>query len=724
MKLETTYETLKLLLQVSKLEKSEASAQMGMMGKEDLELFQFIQFCSQHSGKNNYHFIPYELDEEDIPYFFDDVKYKAVLFNVDFDTVYIYDSKYNNGVEGKIIKLKDKEKETFKPEELNYKDLLKTNGKFFALLVENFDPLFRPDYNDLTSNELEGKPIRRFLRLLRPEKKEIIYLYVYAAFNGLVNLSLPVGIQTIIGLIMGAQISTSLVLLITLVIIGVLVSGGLQIMQLWIVEAIQQRIFARSAFEFAYRVPRIRLDAMLKSYPPELMNRFFDTLTIQKGLPKLLIDFSTAVIQIVFGLLLLSVYHPAFVFFGLTLGLMAFGIIRYTGPKGLAASLMESKYKYQVAFWLEEIARTMRVFKLAGDTQLPMKKTDYLVTGYLKARKKHFAVLMNQYGFIVIFKTVITGGLLILGSTLVLQQQINIGQFVAAEIIVILIVNAVEKLIQSIDNIYDLLTAVEKLAGVTDFPLDRDDGLPFQFVDRGKSDGIELDINNLTYYAPLSNKPIIKNIQLHVDPGEKICIAGENASGKSTLLSVVDGLHDNYEGSIAFNGVSLTNINLRSLHNHVAENFSRELVFNGTLYENITLGRKDIPFSQVQLAIEVSGLEKFIQQLPEGLDTVLVPEDRTIPNSETRKIVFARCIAENPKLILLEEFLGVFDNVQKLKVVEYITNNNKATTLAISNDSYFASKCDKVLIMEKGEIKYFGVFSEIRNNPELMKNFN
>lgn len=723
MKLETTFETLKLILQVSRLEHSKAWYQQGLSGRTDLDLKDFIDFCAQHSGKNNFHYIPFDLEDDDIPYFLQDVKYKALFFNEDFSVVYLYEKNTTVSTGSTLIEITEKNSSHINLSELEKINLYKSEGKILALLIENFDPLFRPDYYDLKKESLEGKPIKRFLRLLKPEKKEIIYLYIYAAFNGLVNLSLPVGIQTIIGLIMGAQVSTSLILLIALVILGVLLSGGLQVMQLWIVEAIQQRIFARSAFEFAYRVPRIKLDSLIKQYPPELINRFFDTVIIQKGLPKLLIDFSTAVIQIIFGILLLSVYHPAFIFFGITLGLIAFAIIRFTGPLGLQASLMESKYKYKVIYWLEEVARTMRVFKLGGETQLPMKKTDHLVTHYLKSRKKHFGVLMNQYGFIVLFKTIITGGLLILGSTLVLHQQINIGQFVAAEIIIILIISAVEKLIQSIDNIYDLLTAVEKIGSVTDFPLDRDDGLPFQFINKEK--GIELELENLTYHAVNSDKIILNKVNLKIQSGEKICIAGANASGKSTLLSIVDGLHDNYEGSISFNGVNLNNINLRSLHNHVAENFSRELIFNGTLHENITLGRSDIQYKNIKKALEITGLDKLIQQLPDGLDTELIPEDRTIPNSEIRKIVLARCIAENPQLILLEEFLGIFDNVQKRKVIQYLTNKeNTATILAVSNDSEFASKCDRVIIMEKGEIVFEGAFEEVRKKQDLLKNFN
>ncbi|OWY25108.1 hypothetical protein C7N43_35435, partial [Sphingobacteriales bacterium UPWRP_1] len=239
-------------------------------------------------------------------------------------------------------------------------------------------------------------PLKRFFRLLSVDRKDITYLYIYSIFNGMINLSLPLGVQAIIGIIAGGQMITSWVVLVAIVTIGVVLSGGLQIMQMVISETLQQRIFTRASFEFAYRIPRLKLEALNKQYVPELINRFFDTLSLQKGLTKILMDFSASVLQILFGLLLISFYHPLFLLFG-TLVVGVILIIFYiTGPQGVATSLKESKYKYEVAHWLEEIARTMNTFKLHGNSSLPLTKTDDITNNYLAARKKHFSILLWQ----------------------------------------------------------------------------------------------------------------------------------------------------------------------------------------------------------------------------------------------------------------------------------------------------------------------------------------
>ena len=149
---------------------------------------------------------------------------------------------------------------------------------------------------------------QRFVGLLELDKRDIRQIIYYAIFAGVVALSLPLGIQAIVNLIQGAQISSSWVVLVVLVTLGVAFQGGLQLMQVRILENIQQKIFTRSSFEFAYRFPKIKTSELGKYYPPELANRFFDTLIVQKGLSKILIDFPAAILQIIFGLLLLSFY--------------------------------------------------------------------------------------------------------------------------------------------------------------------------------------------------------------------------------------------------------------------------------------------------------------------------------------------------------------------------------------------------------------------------------
>lgn len=560
-------------------------------------------------------------------------------------------------------------------------------------------------------------PVKRLFRLLSNEKKDIYYLYVYAIIVGVVGLSLPLGVQAIISLVSSGMIFNTVILLIGFVILGTLVVGALQIMQLWIVEILQRRVFTKAAFEFAFRVTRLKMESILHHHVPELMNRFFDVLTIQKSLPYLLIDLSTAILQIFFGLLLLAFYHPFFVFFGLSLIGFLTLIIYLTGPKGLKTSIVESKYKYKVVYWLEEVARTVSSFKITGYTSLPIVKTDYNVHNYLSNRIAHFQVLVKQYAYVIIFKTAVTGGLLIIGSLLVIDKQITLGQFVASEIVIILILNSVEKLINYMSVVYDALTAVDKIGLVTDLPLEREGGI--KFPDNGQK-GVYIKARNLSYVYETNKREALRNINLDIADGERICITGYNDSGKSTLLSILAGLYTGYKGAVTIDSISLREYDLPSLRNVVAKNISQEDLFEGTILENITVGKRTVHYNDVIWAIEMVGLSDLIQALPDGLQTNLNSGGKTFSSSVTNRLILARCIAQHPKLLILNDFFHNFQKSEKIKLIKFLTDpTNPWTLVAASDDPIIMEACDKVLVLREGEVAMQGSFEELSENKDF-----
>jgi len=548
-------------------------------------------------------------------------------------------------------------------------------------------------------------PVQRFWRLLKPDHAEIQNVYIYAIFSGLVSLSLPLGIQAIVNLIQGGQISTSWIVLVTFVVLGVAITGILQIFQLRITENLQQKIFSRAAFEFAYRIPRIRMEALYNHYAPELMNRFFDTVSVQKGLSKILIDFSVASLQVIFGLILLSFYHPFFIFFSLILMILVYAIFRFTGAKGLNTSLEESKNKYKVAYWLEELARTATTFKLNGNTDLPLQRTDQHVGNYLKARESHFSVLIQQYSLLVVFKVLVATGLLAIGGILVMEQLMNIGQFIAAEIIILLVMASVEKLILNFETIYDVLTALEKIGQVTDMELEPDQDKGLDLSENCTTECIRVELENVSFRYPGNQHKTLKDLNLILKDGEKIMISGENGSGKSTLLQIIAGLFEVQGGTISYNGLPKGNLNLASIRAVIGDSLSQEELFDGTVLENIAMGRESVSFNDVKWAVENVGLTQFIKGLPNGFNTRINPVGKNLPRSVVQKLLLARSISGRPKLLLLEDTLKYIDEMERNKIIDFITSEeNPWTLVAISSDEYLSKRSDKVVLMKEGQI--------------------
>ncbi|MDM9631360.1 peptidase domain-containing ABC transporter [Robiginitalea aurantiaca] len=542
---------------------------------------------------------------------------------------------------------------------------------------------------------------QRLIGLLTLEKKDVLQVFYYAIFAGLVNLSLPLGIQAIINLIQGAQVSTSWIVLVVLVTLGVAFVGLLQLMQIRIIENLQQKIFTRASFEFAYRFPKIKMDELQNYYPPELANRFFDTLTVQKSLAKILVDFPAALLQIIFGLLLLSFYHPFFIIYGLLLVLLIYIVFKYTFQRGLQTSLDESKNKYKVAHWIEEVARCIVSFKLSGKTSLAIDKNDALVSSYLDARESHFKILVIQFVQMIGFKVLVSAGLLLIGGLLVLNQEMNIGQFVAAEIIILLVISSVEKLILGLETFYDLLTSLEKLGQVVDKELEPVGGeKPFE-----DGQGFFVELKDVSYNIPGRQKRIIDGINMEISPTCTILLKGSSGSGKSTLLRLIAAILEPDDGQIFINEVSLKGVNLNYYRSHLGKSLPEETPFEGTILENLTFGDKSITMEQVYWALEKTKLISFVKEQPMGLNTVLYPEGKQIPFTVGKKLVLARSILRKPKLLLLKDPLDHFRSDEANEVMDFLTDSSNGWALiVVSENERWASRCGRVIYIEDGKI--------------------
>ena len=543
-------------------------------------------------------------------------------------------------------------------------------------------------------------PLARILDLVRLEKAEIWSIYFYAILNGLILLSVPLGIQAIVGFVLGASFRASIYVLILLVVVAVLVSGLMQINQMKIIEKIQQRIFVRYAFSYADIIPRLDLKKADGIYLPELINRFFDTATLQKSLAKILLEIPSATIQICFGLLLLSFYHPAFIIFSFLLVFILWLIIYFTGGKGLESSLEESRSKYRVAAWLEEMARIIKFIKLAAGHALHLKKTDQATISYLKARNEHFKILLLQYRSLVAFKTAITAAMLIFGSILLVNQQLNIGQFVAAEIVILTILNSVEKLIINLDSVYDTLTAVDKLAKLTDKPLEESGNLPLSTTNTG----VLVKGENISY-SYTDKQPVLHDLDFEFQPGQLICIQGKAGTGKSTLLRLLDGAYTDFTGSLQIDNVPIRNFDLNSLRSQIGILLHQHDIFQGSLWENITMGRENVPIETVVQLFQKVSLSNYFATLPKGFDTELDPTGQRLPRQIIHKILLVRALIGSPRFLLLEEPWSGMDSATKNKIIELINQYKSSTRVIVSNDEAFASTCDQVFVMtEEGKL--------------------
>ena len=540
--------------------------------------------------------------------------------------------------------------------------------------------------------------ISKLYSILLLERKDIVAISTFAVFAGLVQLSLPLGIQSIISFVMAGSISTSIIVLISLVVFGVFINGLLQVRQLQVMEKVQQKIFVRYSLEYGDRLPKLNIEKLDKEYLPEMVNRFFDTVSLQKGLDKLLVDLPAAIIQVLLGLILLAFYHPVFIAFGFVLIFIVFTIIRLTSSRGLATAMHASSYKYGVAAWLQEVARTVKSFKYTKGTSLHVQRTDELVSSYLGSRTQHFQILLTQFWSLISFKIIITAAMLILGSYLLVNQDINVGQFIAADIVIIAIIVSVEKLIINLDTVYDALVSVEKLSTITEAEKEKSGTL--LLVE--KNEGVAIQFSNVSF-AYDNGTNVLNNLSCSIEKGQMVQLKGASGAGKSTVLRLLTGAFTGYKGSILINGTPIGNYNIQSLRHLTGVLLGNQDIFYGTLLQNITLGNNDISKQQIARLAELSGLDVYIQSCKEGYDTLLQPAGNKLSNNVKKNILLLRALLGNQRLLLLNEPFDHLEQPYKNNVIQYIKDCRAATVIIASKDEQLENYCDKVLTIIKND---------------------
>lgn len=550
---------------------------------------------------------------------------------------------------------------------------------------------------EMTANE-QGK---KLIRYITKEKKDVTNIYFYAILNGLVQLSVPLGIQSIVSFVMGATMATSIYLLIFFVVTGTWLVGYFRLKVIQIIEKIQQKIFVEFSIAIADKIPKVDLSYTRKYYLPELVNRFFDIQNLQKGISKILLEIPTALIQIFFGILLLSFYHPWFLAFGALVVICVVIIFRYTMESGIKSSIEESDKKYDTAAWIEDIAGSVKTFKMYSESAAHLKGTDDRVVEYLNHRTSHFKILVLQYKTIIAFKVIITLVMLAIGTYLLINQKLNIGAFIATEIVVLSIMAAVEKLIISLESYYDIIASFAKLSKITDLKEEQNGDI----VLSKKEEGTKIEFKNV-YFSFNDSIPILSDLNFKIKENSINIITGELGAGKSLLLNMIAGFFEPSSGIIFFDKIPLKNIDKKQMRNTTGLYLENMKIIQGTVKENILLGNTQSNTEDILELSEKIGLENISSLFSSGLNTEVSETDSEITFSSRKKILMMRTLLGKKRLLILEDpFAGMNEEYQN-KILQYLLHIKERTTIIIvSQNKDLLESADQHIHMEDGTLR-------------------
>lgn len=562
--------------------------------------------------------------------------------------------------------------------------------------------------SDSHAHDVHLTPMQRLFQMLREDQTDMYTIFIYTILTGILTLAIPLTAQFAVNTLAAGIMIQPLVVLSLAVLSALLFAGFLRLLKLIILERLQQRVFARVALKLAERLPRITQSSLASEYAPQLVNRFFDVITIQKSLSKLLLDGPAALLQVLLGLILMAFYSPYLLAFDVFLIVFVVFVVTILGIGGLRTSIKESYEKYHVAEWLTELARCHRSFKLHGDYAFSMERTDKLALEYIDARRKHFKVLFRQAFGNYFFRAIASCGVLAIGGFLVIEQQLTLGQLVAAELLIVGVLEGLDKLISLLETIYDLLTGVDKVGHVTDMPVERETGKMLPPIQGPAS--VNCRSVSFSYY---DDNYILSDLNLEVKPGERISLVGESGTGKSTLASLICGLQEPTHGIVQINGLDVREANLKSLRATVALVSDANEIFEGTVEENILMGRDHISYQDIQWALDLTQLTDELAKLPKGMQSKLVGEGRNLSRGQIQRLLIARAIVGRPKLLLLDEAFTGIDENDKLQILKALYAPQMSWTIIdISHDPEVVVRSDKILVLADGAILETGTPKE------------
>lgn len=543
-------------------------------------------------------------------------------------------------------------------------------------------------------------------RMLRLERRDIWIVLIYSIVTSLLGLVIPLSSQSIVNAVALGVFSQQLIVLCVVVFLALTAMAFLDVLERHVIDMIQRRMFVSTAFDVVYRLPHLTNATVRQAYGPELVNRFFDVITVQKSVAKFLLEGTNALLVVLTGLIVLGVYHPFFLVYDVVFVMFIPFLIFILGRGAVTTAVKTSKMKYMAAAWLEDVARNQLGFKLTRTSPFIFTRVDDISTGYVEARQKHFVIMARQIFGSYIFRGFATVGVLALGGILVIEQAISLGQLVAAEIIIILVFGAMEKLITQFDAYYDMVAALNKISGLIDQPLEDVGGLHVPHNPEGA------DVVAYGVSFQYDHQHILNGVSFSIARGERVSLVGASGSGKSTLASIILGLESPSDGSIEINGVDTRTADLRSLRKRVGYIFSENQIIPGTVLENITLGR-EVSHSDLHWALDMACLHDVLRGLPNGLHTMLSATGDNIALGVRRMVLFARMILDRPDFLIIDEGFDGIDDGTKLKMFTKIIAWKQWTVLNITHDPELLLRTTKVFVLRHGAIVEQGTVAEL-----------
>jgi putative ABC transport system ATP-binding protein len=507
------------------------------------------------------------------------------------------------------------------------------------------------------------------------EKGDIFKVAIFAFAVAVLSLVIPIAVENLVNTAAFGVLLWPLLVIEGILCICLALAASIKAMQVYLVEIMQRRLFVNTVDKLSAHFPYVNLDEMDNHLGSSIAYRFLEISTLQKSMASLLLDALGIIISAIVGMVVLAFYHPFLLGFDLFLISVCSTLFLLLGWGGVGSSIKESHEKYEMADWLESLLGSPKAIRLHADANFPAQKSNLLLFNYLSSRKSHFQVVWRQTLFSLGLQVVANALLLGLGGWLVINRQLTLGQLVAGEIIVTLIVASLAKFGKYAEIFYDLITSAEKLGMLSDLPVQKKGGSELKKTLAG------IDVRIIQPVSKQDKQISVKD--LHFLHSERAAILGPDAN---SLFEMISGLRSPKNIHIELDGIDVRGIAMHNLDGQIGL-ISTPEIFPGTLFQNISLGRKFVGDVEVREALDKVGFLKKAMSMPYGLESVIGKGSLVITPQEEILVTIARVIAGKPRLLLVDKIVDLLDFDSRNRILTELVNPLSTWTLLVSSNN-------------------------------------
>ena len=545
------------------------------------------------------------------------------------------------------------------------------------------------------------KFFRIFFDILKPEANFYWLAVVYGVGISLLSLATPISVQMLINTIANTALTAPLVML-SLTLFGLLlISSLLYALRVHLMEIFARRFYARMVAEISLISVYAQNPFFNDDQKGSLFNRFFDVVYVQTAIPILFIGGFTTLLQIAVGFVLVSLYHPYFLGFTLVMIALIWVVWLTWGSRALRTGVDVSHAKHATAAWLETIGGSNGFFKSQRRIDYALGKTDDFTGTYIRQRKRHFRHLFSQTIAFLVMYAAASAVLLGLGGWLVIQNQLTLGQLVAAELVLSAAFFGVAQLGSYLGYFYDLFAAVEEIS---------------QFYDVEQEQPKEADpiegADHTIVFKGVRGKARHEDAQFDLEiPSGAIIMAAASQHGVQRLFTDLLKMHTLPQSGYA----TLGDVDMKAIEpHHLRSNIQvldRPSIVEMTIREYLALSCPDTAPQRMIGALETAGLSQLMSTLEKGLDTPLASSGYPLSSVELQQLKLANALLERPRILVLSRLFDLIDPEPIERAVTELRAQAFSTVIYFSNRRIDVG-FDRFLYLEAHQQRYFDTFEE------------